>query len=121
MLEIIFEEQYTLLDIQTSVANDELLKTIEIQVVEHMEQGNSNFIIHLKTMTQIPVEWAYTLEKLHLIVQKENGILIIASAPDALEQKLNALEVITTPTLDEAIDYVFMEEIEKNFWSDEED
>ena len=121
MIDIQFEEQYTLISVLDTQPIEELPGEIEQAVRENLEQANSNFIIYMETLLSAPENWAGFFRALAGIINGHNGILVIAAAPEILEERLQEMNVITTPTLDEANDYVFMEEIEKNFFKDEDE
>ncbi|RYD80237.1 MAG: hypothetical protein EOP53_08350 [Sphingobacteriales bacterium] len=117
MIQIQHEEQYTLL-VPSAQADKISLETLADKVTQQMEEGHKNYIIHLEHVKKLPADYEYVLENINQIVNKEDGLLIISGAPKELEEKLEEKEVITTPTLDEATDYIFMEEIEKQFRSE---
>ncbi|MGZ5242562.1 MAG: hypothetical protein ACXWD4_01450 [Bacteroidia bacterium] len=117
MIQIQHEEQYTLL-VPSSQADKISLETLADKITENMEGGHKNYIIHLEHVKKLPEDFLYVLENINQIVNKEDGILIISGAPMDLETALEEKEIITTPTLDEATDYIFMEEIEKQFRSE---
>lgn len=121
MIELQYEEQYTLITVTEEIAQEKLLLTIIDSVKTNMEEGNCNFIVQLETLKAVPSSWAEKLSELAKEVLNNKGILVVAEAPEKFENELNEEEVVTTPTIEEAIDYVFMEEIEKNFFNDEEE
>ncbi len=129
MIQVQHEEQYTLL-VPSAQADVTSLETLTEKVTQYMEAGHKNYIIHLEHVKKLPADFEYILDNINQVVQKEDGLLIVSGANETLEEKLAGKDVITTPTLDEATDYIFMEEIEKQFrgeddgeseeWADEE-
>jgi hypothetical protein len=121
MIDIHFEEQYTLVTTTGDMADEQLLASIETAVSENMEEGNNNFIIYLASLPSVPARWADAFRHISGMVVDSGGILVVASAPEALHDALEERDIVSVPTLEEATDYVFMEEVEKNFWNEDDD
>ena len=129
MIQVQHEEQYTLL-VPSAQADRIALDALADKVTENMEAGHKNYIIHLEQVKKLPQDFVYVLDNINQIVKKEDGLLVVSGAAAELESALEEKEIVTTPTLDEATDYIFMEEIEKQFrnesdeepeeWADEE-
>jgi hypothetical protein len=117
MIQVQHEEQYTLL-VPSAQADRISLETLADKVTENMEAGHKNYIIHLDQVKKLPTDFVYVLDNINQIIKKEDGLLVVSGAPDELGSALEEKEIITTPTLDEATDYIFMEEIEKQFRSE---
>jgi hypothetical protein len=120
MIQIQHEEQYTLI-VPSAQADKISLETLADKITGNMEAGHKNFIIHLEHVKKLPQDYEYVLDNINQIVNKEDGLLIISGAPADLEAKLDEKDIITTPTLDEATDYIFMEEIEKQFLGEDDE
>jgi hypothetical protein len=120
-LEIEKEEQYVLLYPRQANADESLAAEIRKAVINGLEAGSSNFILYLKEVKQVYSGFSYFLDELNQIIGKEEGLLVVAAAERSLAETLDEKEIVTTPTLDEASDYVFMEEIQKEFGDFDED
>ena len=120
MIQIQHEEQYTLI-VPSAQADKISLETLADKISQNMEAGHKNYIIHLEQVKKLPQDFEYVLDNINQIIKKEDGLLVVSGAPEALENALAEKEVITTPTLDEATDYIFMEEIEKQFLGEEDE
>jgi hypothetical protein len=112
MTQVKHEEQYTLIT-PRELDFDDLQKAI----AENLSEGHKNFVIDLKGSVGT-VEDAHHFAGLMSIIEKEDGRLVIACPPTELEESLEEAEIVTTPTLDEATDYIFMEEIERQLMED---
>jgi hypothetical protein len=115
------EEQYTLFNINSETADNLLLERLRDLVVAAMEDGNVNFVINFEKVTNFEPSLYVKLDEIHHIVMKENGVLVVASLQAGNDLLLKDLDIVSTPTLSEASDYIFMEEIERHFLTDDEE
>jgi anti-anti-sigma regulatory factor len=118
-LQIITDEQYILLipDAQ-DVAT---LAELEDAIIKKLEEERTGFIIDLQKVDALTSEAQKRINSMNDIVSKEEGLLVVCSVEGDNAQVLKNSGIVNTRTLDEAVDYIFMEEIEKQFKDDDED
>jgi hypothetical protein len=117
MLQIKHEEQYTLIT-PSELTDNPGFDEIEKKVVESLEAGHRNFVVNLEGLKDVSDGAPHHFSQLKNIIGKEDGRLVIACSPLALEEAFEENDLVTTPTLNEATDYIFMEEIEKQLLED---
>jgi len=115
------EEQFTQFNIDISIADDLLMERLRDLIVAGMEAGDVNFVINFEKVTDFEPSLYVKLDEIHHIVMKENGLLVVACLTAGNDLLLKDLDIVSTPTLSEASDYVFMEEIERHFLTDEDE
>lgn len=118
-LQLITDEQYILLipdaqDVATLVE-------VEDAIIRKLEEERTGFIIDLQQIEGLTSETQKRITSINDIVNKEDGLLVICSVSGDDAQVLKNNGIVNTRTLDEAVDYIFMEEIEKQFKDDDED
>jgi hypothetical protein len=118
-LQLITDEQYILLipdaqDIATLVEMEEA-------IIRKLEEERTGFIIDLQQIEGLTSEAQKRITSINDIVTKEDGLLVVSSVSGDDAQVLKNNGIVNTRTLDEAVDYIFMEEIEKQFKDDDED
>jgi hypothetical protein len=115
------EEQYTLFNIEAEKADSTLLNRLRDLIVAAMEKGDFHFVINFDKVKDFDPGIYIKLDEINHIIIKEHGILVIASLREGNTELMKELDIISTPTLSEASDYIFMEEIERHFLSDEQE
>ncbi len=115
------EEQYTLITVQVEVADSMLFEILYNQVITEMEEGRLNFIFDFSKLKDFNHALYLKLNHINNIILKENGILIIACFTAVNEDLFNDLDIVSTKTVVEASDYIFMEEIERHFLEVDDD
>lgn len=112
-IQTIIEDQYTALIIKNEDINAELCEELKNTVTANLESGSKNFIIEMKAVKNADDNFFPALEMISNTMEKEEGFLVFVCADGEIENKLQEKGYVTTPTFDEAVDYIFMEEIEK--------
>jgi hypothetical protein len=117
MVQIKHEEQYSLIT-PTNLNDMASFTEIEKEVVNSLEAGHRNFVVNLEGIHLLSGDSVHHFAALKNIIDKEDGRLVIACPPANLEEALEENDIVGTPTLNEATDYIFMEEIEKQLMED---
>jgi len=115
------EEQYSLLTMEVAKVFRDNMKHLRSVLVTAMETGDVNFVLNFEKITEFDPSLYVKLDEINHIVNKENGILVVACFQAGSEELLKDLDIVSTKTLSEASDYIFMEEIERHFLADEEE
>jgi hypothetical protein len=112
-IEIHDEEQYSLLRPLEAELSDKVFEELQNLVSEKMETGNYNFILDLELVEEPQAESFSSFEVLGLLIEKEGGILIVSTPFPELRDALEERAINCAPTLTEAVDYMFMEQLQK--------
>ena len=117
------EERYTLITVNIETADNMLFEILYNQVITEMEEGRLNFIFDFNRIKDFNHALYLKLNHINNIILKEGGILVIACFTAVNAELFNDLDIVSTKTVIEASDYIFMEEIERHFLEvdDEED
>ena len=82
---------------------------------------NSFLIVNCKAITEIDAEQRDVLVAVTEMAVNAKGSLIIAELPEELTEILEEEGLNCLPTNEEAIDFIFMEQIETQFLGEEEE
>jgi hypothetical protein len=109
-------EHYTLLkteltDLEKEQA-DELASIIQAHIAEHI---CPYLILNLETVNNCNAEAVRALIGIGLFLAENNGMLIVSNPHESFQRLFDKAEIIFVPTDMEAIDYVYMDQIEKQF------
>lgn len=114
------EENYSLLTLSQDAllpANAEGFNTECTKLIKE----NPFLIVNCKAITKIDAQQRDALVAIADMAVKAKGSLIIAELPEALTEILEEEGLNCLPTNEEAIDFIFMEQIETQFLGEEED
>ncbi len=117
-------EQFALLRLTESAFSDEV--PTEFETISHVlfREGYSNIIMDMDPVQSVDQGGVTTLRKTSRQCTNEDGLFIAVTKNDALIElldKSNLSELTIMPTVEEAIDAVFMNELENDFKSEEDD
>ncbi len=118
------EEKYLLLKLDQATFDNDVCDNIEKEIVKSYRiDGNANYIIDASDVDSFTDKSATLFQKISRVCQNESGILVlvvpIEIIPDFLDFELENATAL--PTLEEAIEAVFMNELENDFGFDLED
>ncbi len=119
------QEKYTLLQLNEENLNSLIAPDLKSEFVFLRNEGVTNLILDLSNVKYVDSSGLSAILTANRL-WKDYGIFILTGIAHPAVQKLitiSRLESILTliPTIEESIDYVFMEEIEKELKSDEEE
>lgn len=123
-MEITKEEKYIIYAIKTDTLDQELSSQIEKSVaVSYSSAGMINYIVDLASVKTVEDAGVNLFQKIQKIVSNEGGLLTLVSTDDDLldgiSQRIEGF-VLMLPTVEEAVDAVFMNELENEFKDEEE-
>ena len=103
------EETYNLIKLgKESLSSPDALKA----EVKKLAKENPFFIINCKAVTAMEKEDRNTILALNSLAKGLGGSLIVSELKGALTTKLEADGIQCLPTDNEAVDYIFMEQLE---------
>ncbi|MDQ3073415.1 MAG: hypothetical protein M3Q97_09160 [Bacteroidota bacterium] len=115
------EEQYILVTPEEKMLDEKEVEQLEDKLIAHLEDGRVNLILNLSNVETVSDDFYYLADKIYNILLKEEGIMVITEAPEQVIAKLAEYPLVITPTQDEAVDYIFMEELEKQLREEDKD
>lgn len=117
-------EQYALIRLAESTFSDDVPANFETLSRVLFREGYSNIIVDMDPVQSVDQAGVTTLRKISRQCTNEVGLLIAVTKDDDLIEfldKSNLSDLTIMPTVEEAIDAVFMNELENDFRSEEDD
>ena len=117
------KEQYTLLDLHEEKLDSTMAPNLKSDLVSLHAEGSKNFILNLSDVKYIDSSGLSALLVGNRITTDDGGILVITTVSDHVLKliKISQLDSILRilPSVEEAVDAVFMHEIEGDLKSDQ--
>jgi anti-anti-sigma factor len=117
-------EQFALIELKETSLNQENSADLENIVRKLFREGYGNMIIEFNSIEELDGFGISVIRKANKICLNELGLLIIVTKNDAIIDQLDAAKIedlTVMPTVQEAIDAVYLNELENDFQSDEDD
>ena len=117
-------EQYALIRLTESAFEEQVAADFETLSRGLFREGYSNIIIDMATVLAVDPAGSMVLRKVSRQCTNEEGLLVAVTKDDDLIDlldKANLTELTILPTVEEAVDAVFMNELENDFRSEEDD
>ncbi|HEV7349755.1 STAS domain-containing protein [Telluribacter sp.] len=117
-------EQYALIDLKESSFSDEVPASFEELVRKLFREGYHNLILVMNETKSLDSTGVGVLRKVNRLCINELGLLVVVTKDDEFinlleDSKIPDLTIL--PTLEEAVDAVFMNDLENEFGAGEDD
>ncbi len=118
------QEKYTVFHLQEDNFNSTLAPKMKTELKRLEDEGAPNVILDMTGVRYVDSSALSAILTGHRIWEDLGGTYVVVAAPDSLVVKLLQISHLTdviavVPTLDEAIEYVFMEEVERELGDDD--
>lgn len=117
-------EQYALIRLAENTFGDDISIDFETLSRGLFREGYSNVIVDMAPVQTVDSAGVTILRKINRQCTNEEGLLIVVTKDDDLIEFLDTShlsDLTILPTVEEAIDAVFMNELENDFRSEEDD
>lgn len=117
-------EQYALIELNETALTQENYADFENIIRQLFRAGYGNMIIKFDEVTLLDGHGVSVIRKANKICLNELGLFIIVTKNDEIIDQLDRAKIedlTIMPTVQEAIDAVFLNELENDFQSEEED
>lgn len=117
-------EQYALVRVAENQFGDNVPADFETLSRSLFREGYSNIIIDMAPVQSVDAAGVTTLRKINRQCTNEEGLLIVVTKDDDLIEFLDTShlsDLTILPTVEEAVDAVFMNELENDFRSEDDD
>ena len=117
-------EQYALVRLTESAFAETVATDFETLSRGLFREGYSNIVVDVAPIQSVDQAGVTTLRKVNRQCTNEEGLLIVVTKNDNLIEfldKANLGDLTILPTVEEAIDAIFMNELENDFRSEEDD
>lgn len=118
------KEQYAVITLKEEKLTAELAAELEETARELLREDYSNLIVVMNQTTGLDQEAVMTMRKLVQLCKIKLGTFVVATENDDFTDLLedsNIADMIVLPTLEEAVDAVFMHDLENEFGAGEDD
>lgn len=119
------KEQYVILTAEGEVLDGASAATLEKQVVQlYSQEKYINYILDLEKVEDLSDEGIALVRKISALCERESGIFVTVSTNDDVLDALDQARIegmVSLLSLEEAIDAIFMNELENEFLGDEVD
>ncbi|WP_019987184.1 STAS domain-containing protein [Rudanella lutea] len=115
-------EQYALIRLAETEFGGEVPTAFETATRSLIREGYSNLIIDMASVKSIDTAGFGSIRKINRQCANELGIMVLVSKDDNLIDSLEDIADLTIlPTVEEAIDAVFMNDLENDFRNDDDE
>ncbi|GAB3888566.1 STAS domain-containing protein [Spirosoma agri] len=117
-------EQYALIRLADSEFSDDIATDFETLSRTLFRSGYSNIIVDVTPLQSVDQAGISTIRKINRQCSNELGLLVLVTKNDELIAFLDAAtisDLTILPTVEEAVDAVFMNELENDFRSENDD
>ncbi|WP_128545274.1 STAS domain-containing protein [Larkinella soli] len=117
-------EQYALITLNESVFGGEVPTTFETLSRNLFREGYSNIIVDFNATDEVDAGGVSVIRKINRHCISEEGLFVLVTKNEEVidfldESKLTDLTIL--PTVEEAVDAIFMNELENDFRSEDDD
>ncbi|MEM6523237.1 MAG: STAS domain-containing protein [Bacteroidota bacterium] len=117
------QEKYTLLKLHEEKLDSSIAPSLKSELIKIQAEGINNIILDLSEVKYTDSSGLSALLVGNRIVQEDGGIFVLASLSDHTTKliKISQLDSVLNilPTVEEAVDAVFMHEVEKELGDEE--
>lgn len=117
-------EQYALIELNETALNQENYADFENIIRQLFRAGYGNVIVNFDEIVELDGHGVSVIRKGNKICLNELGLFIIVTKNDEIIDQLDRAKIedlTIMPTVQEAIDAVFLNELENDFQSEDED
>jgi anti-anti-sigma regulatory factor len=118
------KEQYAYIDLQETSFSNEIPAAFEEKARELFRQDFHNLIVNMSATKSFDAAGVIVLKKVNRLCANDLGLLVIVTRDDDFIDELEALKIPDLnilPTKEEAIDAVFMNNLENEFGAGDDD
>jgi anti-anti-sigma factor len=112
------QEKYTLIRLEEEKLDTTLAPTLKTDLLTHHAEGIRNLILDLSTVRYIDSSGLSSLLVGNRVFSEDGGLFVLAGITDHVMKliKISQLDTVLTflPTVEEAVEAVFMNEIERD-------
>jgi anti-anti-sigma factor len=112
------QEKYTLIKLEEEKLDTTLAPTLKTDLLTHHAEGIHNLILDLSTVRYIDSSGLSSLLVGNRVFSEDGGLFVLAGITEHVMKliKISQLDTVLTflPTVEEAVEAVFMNEIERD-------
>jgi anti-anti-sigma regulatory factor len=109
------KDHYSLIIPDLTQMQQESCEMLRKKVLHEVASSSKYVIVNISSVKDCTADGVRELIKLGLELQQHGGMLIITYAEDSFTRLFNKADITFIPTDTEAVDFVFMDHLEKQF------
>ncbi|MFN4972939.1 MAG: STAS domain-containing protein [Bacteroidota bacterium] len=109
---------YSIIKPDAAIFNQDTCKKLRSKVQHEVESSSKYVIVNISSVNECNADGVRELIQLAIDLRDNNGMLIITHAEDQFTRLFNKADITFIPTDTEAIDFIFMDQLEKQFLDD---
>lgn len=110
-------DQYSLIIPQLTEMNQSTTEMLRKKVLHEAASSSKYVIVNISGVKDCNADAVRELIKLGVELQEKDGLMILTNAEDSFTRLFNKADITFIPTDVEAVDFVFMDQLEKQFLS----
>lgn len=115
------DDQYSLIKTDLSVMNKDTCNLLSEKVWHESDSSSKYVIVNIEDVKDCNADGVRELIKLAQDLRDKDGMLILTHASESFYRLFNKADITFIPTDTEAIDFVFMDHLEKQFLNMDDD
>ncbi|MEX0968174.1 MAG: hypothetical protein WD077_13115 [Bacteroidia bacterium] len=114
------QEKFVLVTLKAEPDSEMLEKAVQL-TTGFLKKGEKNFILLVQKVEQPNSSFVAMVEKISLDATVKGGNVVVAKPNEDVADILEDMGIMFTDSLEEARDYIFMEELEQEFLDEDEE
>lgn len=110
-------DQYSLIIPQIQQLDKDTCTSLRAKVLHEAASSSKYVIVNIKSVESCNADGVRELIQLGVELQNNDGLMILTHANDQFTRLFNKADITFIPTDVEAVDFVFMDQLEKQFLS----
>lgn len=117
------QEKYTVIKVEAEKLDTSVAPSLKSELVMLNAQGAKNMIVDLSATKYCDSSGLSSILVANRLCKNVDGTFVLTALQDPVKKLISISQLDTilniTPTLDEAVDFLFMEEVERDLTSEE--
>lgn len=115
------KDEYSLIKPEITVLDKDTCAQLRHKVLHEADSSSTYVIVNISSVESCNADGVRELIRLGVELQDKDGLLILTNADDQFTRLFNKADITFIPTDVEAVDFVFMDQLEKQFLSMDDD
>lgn len=114
-------DQYSLIIPKLTILDKDTCAKLRHKVLHEAASSSKYVIVNIATVKECNADGVRELIQLGVELQEKDGLMILTNADDQFTRLFSKADITFIPTDVEAVDFVFMDQLEKQFLSMDDD
>lgn len=109
---------YSIIKPDVQILNQDVCSKLRNKVEHEVQSSSKYVIVNINSVSECNADGVRELIQLAVDLRDHGGMLILTHAEDQFSRLFNKADITFIPTDTEAIDFIFMDQLEKQFLHD---